>query len=85
MPTFINLDTMEYPRYPGDVALDPTANWKLVNQTNMPECNTYEIQEETFPENIDGEWFQKWIVRPMTDKEKFLVDNPPKMYWEINP
>lgn len=76
---------MEYPRYPGDVALDPTANWEVVNETEIPECEQYEVAEENFPENVGGIWFKKWVIRPMTVKEKWLVDNPqPGPYHQLN-
>lgn len=76
MSAYINLDTMEYPRHPGDVALDPTANWEIVNETEIPECEEYEVAEESFPENIGGIWFKKWVIRPMTIEERALTDNP---------
>lgn len=66
---YINIDTMEYPRHPGDVELDPTANWQEVQSSDLPTYEEGQIVYETMPENVDGIWKQAWVVRDMTQEE----------------
>lgn len=66
---YINLDTMEYPRHPGDIELDPTANWQEVEDTSFPTISEGQIVYEAAPENIDGVWKQVWVARDLTAEE----------------
>jgi hypothetical protein len=66
---YINLDTMEYPRHPGDVELDPTANWHEVEESDCPVGEEGQIVYEAAPENIDGVWKQVWVCRDLTEEE----------------
>lgn len=67
---FINAETLEYPRYAGDVALDLTADWQPVTEVPMPEVTDDGlIAVEVKPILVDGLWVQQFIVREMTDGE----------------
>jgi len=68
MPTFINQTTGEYPRYPGDVALEPDADWAEVVEVAPPDPATASegncwIPDE--PTQIDGVWHQAWKQIPI--------------------
>jgi hypothetical protein len=69
MTLFINLDTMEYPRFDGDVALEPTANWSEVIEVNSPVTADDEISYNLAPELKDGSYWQVWAVRKLTEEE----------------
>ena len=69
MTLFINLDTMEYPRFDGDVALEPTANWSEVIEVNPPVIADDEISYTLAPELKDGSYWQVWAVRKLTKEE----------------
>ena len=69
MSAFINLDTMEYPRYQGDLDLNPEANWAEVNLSDAPNLLENQIAYEIEPELIDGLWYQKWSVRYLSEEE----------------
>ena len=69
MTVFINTDTMEYPRYEGDVAVAPDANWAEVQATAMPEYADGQAPYELTPVLTDGVWTQKWSVRNLTAEE----------------
>jgi hypothetical protein len=71
---YINLDTMEYPRHPGDIELDPTANWQEVEQTDCLKVEEGQILYEGLPENINGVWKQVWIIRDLTEEEIFASE-----------
>ncbi len=60
---------MEYPRYPGDVELNPTANWQEVEQTDPPAIESNQIFYQLPPENINGRWVSVWEVRDLTEEE----------------
>lgn len=67
---FINTETGEYPRHPGDVELNPTAKWAEVQEVAPPEINyANQYLSEDTPELIDGVYYQKWIVNTLTDEE----------------
>jgi len=69
MSIFINLDTMEYPRFDGDVALDPSANWSEIIEVNPPATADDEIAYTIEPELIDGNYHQVWAIRKLTAEE----------------
>ena len=85
MTTYINLDTMEYPLFPGDVLLNPSANWAIVEESDRPSLEKYQAIEEGFPKNENGVWIKTWEVREMMLEEKAKVDNPqpgPNHVWD---
>jgi len=67
MPTFINQTTGEYPRYPGDVALEPDADWAEVVQTPEPDEEAGEGLRwiEDTPQQVDGVWERRWTTAPI--------------------
>lgn len=69
MTLFINLDSMEYPRFDGDVALDPSANWVKVEAVNPPVTADDEMAYTIAPELKDGIYWQVWAVRKLTAEE----------------
>jgi hypothetical protein len=69
MSIFINLDTMEYPRFDGDVALDPSANWSEIIEVTPPATAEDEIAYTTEPELINGSYWQVWAIRKLTPEE----------------
>jgi hypothetical protein len=66
---FINTDTLEYPRYQGDVDLDPSANWAEVTQSQTPETGENQVAFELAPEKVDGVWTTVWSVREFSTEE----------------
>ena len=66
---YINLDTMEYPRFPGDIELNPTANWQEVEQTDPPTIEDNQVIYQLTPENTGGHWRSVWAVRDLTEEE----------------
>jgi hypothetical protein len=79
MSLFINTDTMEYPRYEGDIAVEPNANWAEVQTTTMPEYAVGQAPYELTPTLIDGVWIQQWAVRDLTAKE---IENDKQLHLE---
>jgi hypothetical protein len=76
---FINADTLEYPRYQGDVALDPTANWQPVDEMPMPEVeDILMVAVEVQPILLDERWTQQFIVRQKTTDEIAESNKPTK-------
>jgi hypothetical protein len=69
MSVFINLDTMEYPRFTGDVALDPFANWSQIIEVQPPPVADDEISYTVAPELKDGSYWQVWAIRKLTPEE----------------
>jgi hypothetical protein len=69
MSIFINLDTMEYPRFDGDVALDPDANWCQIIEVQPPLIADDEISYTLDPKLIDGAYWQVWAIRKLTPDE----------------
>jgi hypothetical protein len=67
---YINADTLEYPRYDGDVALDPTANWQPVDEVPLPEVkDVLMLAIEVAPVLVNERWTQQFLIRPKTDDE----------------
>lgn len=69
MSLFINTDTMEYPRYEGDIAIEPNANWAEVQTTTMPEYAVSQAPYELTPILVNNIWTQQWAVRDLTSEE----------------
>lgn len=69
MSAYINVDTMEYPRYEGDITISPDANWAEVQATPIPEYTDGQAPYELTPLLIDGVWTQQWAVRDLTLEE----------------
>lgn len=69
MPVFINTNTGEYPRFPGDVALDPLAPWATVEETPAPSVEERQVVTEGMPELRDGVYYQTWVVTSFTEEE----------------
>jgi len=64
MTLYINTKTGEYPRYSGDVALDPGEHWSIVQETPYPDVSLEENKGKIIildnPVLIDGVWIQVW-------------------------
>ena len=76
---YINADTLEYPRYEGDVALDPMANWQLVDEMPMPEVeDILMIAVEVQPILVNERWTQQFTIRPKTIEEIDESQKPTK-------
>lgn len=80
MAVFINIVTMEYPRYPGDIQIIyPEWNtgqplpegWKEVIEITQPTPSEGKYIVESFPESVDGIWYQKWIEAEITEPMKY--------------
>lgn len=69
MSIFINLDTMEYPRFDGDVALNPFANWSQIIEVPPPLIADDEMPYTLNPELIGGKYYQVWAIRKLTAEE----------------
>lgn len=79
MSIFINLDTLEYPRYEGDIAVEPNANWAEVQTTAIPEYAVSQAPYELTPTLINGVWTQQWAVRDLTAEE---IENDKQLHLE---
>lgn len=86
MTAYINLDTGEYPRHPGDMALEPNCNYASVNWVDAPDYNeNTQVAYEGPPECVNGEWYMVWIVRDLTPEEitareeAIAAKNPPSL------
>lgn len=72
MSLFINEDTNEYPRFQGDVDLNPDAAWAIVDETPMPdEVTEGKIWVEDAPLNTKTGWKRTWqlVDAPVRTKE----------------
>jgi hypothetical protein len=78
MTHYYNVQTNDYPRYQGDLELlgwtvgEPLPeNWVEVIEVSAPEFdNENETLELSLPKNIDSQWHQQIVVRPLTVEEK---------------
>lgn len=67
---YLNMDTGEYPRFSGDVALAPNAHWVFVEETAPPALGERQMLTEGAPTKDDkGIWRQTWIVSTLTESE----------------
>lgn len=70
MFAYLNTDTGEYPRFAGDVALEPNARWVVVEDTTRPEIGERQLVVEGFPVADErGIYRQTWIVTTLTETE----------------
>lgn len=78
MTAYINLTTGEYPRHEGDIALDPTGQYALVEWVDPPTFDgaTQRCYEGS-PVNENGTWRMTWIVRQATQQEIEQANLPP--------
>jgi hypothetical protein len=77
MTAYIKISTGEYPRHPGDIALDPNSEYVEVVWVDAPEYN-FATQRcyEGSPVNEDGIWRMTWIVRDATQEEIDAASKP---------
>lgn len=68
----------DYPRHIGDIQNENPewefgqalpSGWELVEETEIPERTAAQRIEETFPEQVDGVWKQRWSVVDLTEAE----------------
>jgi hypothetical protein len=77
MSAYININTLEYPRHEGDIALDPQNQYAVVQWVDMPSFDSATQRcYEGAPEQIDGQWRMTWIVRDATQKEIDRANQP---------
>lgn len=80
MSVYINILENKYPQYYGDIQLANPAwdgdidnlpdGWAIVRVLDWDGIVEGEnILEPDFPQLIDGEWVQDWIIRPLTPEE----------------
>lgn len=76
-----------YPRYYGDIMLAHEGwekgsplpeGWSLVNETERPTPELYEVVEQGEPELRDGKYYQTWVTRAMTQLEIDKIEAPAK-------
>ena len=79
MSLFINTDTMEYPRYEGDIANETNSNWAEVERTTMPEYADGQAPYELTPILVNNVWTQQWAVRDLTPEE---IENSRSLHLE---
>lgn len=77
MTAYIKLSTGEYPRHPGDIALDPGSEYAVVQWVDPPESDfvTQRCYEGP-PVNENGAWRMTWIVRDATPEEIEAASKP---------
>lgn len=66
MNAYIKLSTKEYPRYIGDIEIDPAgmSDYAVINIPARPEFDVDAYVGEFGPaEEIDGAWYATWIVK----------------------
>jgi hypothetical protein len=82
---YIKLATLEYPRYMFDILYEhPEIEYSSPEYGEFPHPSTYAIvrvvplpeynvdthvAEQGTPTQIDGEWYQSWTVRALTEQE----------------
>lgn len=81
MSTYIKLSTLEFPRYPGDIAIDPDGaeDYAVVEDTDRPAFDEktqrcYQIA----PIKVDGVWRAVWEVSNLTAQEIEDMAKPPQ-------
>lgn len=57
---YLNLDTNEYPRFQGDVDLNPSANWVKVVETEAPIPTAGKTIVWDDPIELNGVWTMTW-------------------------
>ena len=70
MTAYIKIPSLEYPRYPGDIAVDPTGDYAEVLWVDPP---PYDLRLQRCAESspiFDGDvWQMVWVVRDATPEE----------------
>ena len=70
MSAYIKLLTGEYPRHPGDIALDPNSEYAVVEWVDSPSIDASTQRcDEGSPINENGIWRMTWVVRDATQEE----------------
>lgn len=70
MTAYIKLDTLEYPRHPGDIALDPEGQYAEVAWVDPPAYDDLAQEPyEGIPELAGGSWRMTWLLRDLTPEE----------------
>ena len=77
MTAYIKLSTGEYPRHPGDIALDPNSEYAVVKWVDPPSIDA-KLQRcyEGAPINENGIWRMTWVVRDATQEEIDEANKP---------
>lgn len=78
MSAYINVDTLEYPRFEGDVALDPEGTYAPVAWVDPPEVGGGQVYFELEPELTDAGWEMRWGVKDMTPEQLEIAKDPSK-------
>jgi hypothetical protein len=77
MTAYIKLSTGEYPRHPGDIALDPGSEYAEVIWVDPPESDPVTQRcDEGLPVNQDGVWRMTWVVRDATQEDIDAANKP---------
>lgn len=87
MNIYLNTQTKEYPRHPGDLELlgwvqgtPLPLNWVQVIETDALSFEDGETVYEVEPLEVDGVWSRQWAVRALTQEEIEQNANPPKVF-----
>jgi hypothetical protein len=96
MTIYINTETGEYPRHPGDVELNPHLPWQEVIRSDAPDnVEDGKAWVEDVPLLEDGQYFQSWkqidIVNNTDNNLGYLISgdgtkfqkNQETQLWEI--
>lgn len=80
MSLYINEDTNEYPRYQGDVELNPNGNWAIVEET-LPQDNPADgmMWVEDVPKLEKSGWVRTWKTVPIPIRTKEMEIERAKM------
>jgi len=82
MTAYIKLSTGEYPRHPGDIALDPEGIYAVVEWVDPPEIDpSTQRYGEGAPVNDGDVWRMTWLVRDATQEE---IDESSKPFDPFN-
>ena len=75
MTAYIKVSTLEYPRHPGDIAVDPVKDYEEVLWVDPPTFDE-RLQRcaEGPPVRVDGTWSMVWVVRDATAEEILEYD-----------
>jgi hypothetical protein len=76
MSAYINLDTLEYPRFEGDIALDPDGAYAPVAWVDPPEVSDTRFCFELAPELTGSGWEMRWGVKDMTPEQLEVAKDP---------
>ena len=72
--TYINLTSMEWPFYQGDVELDPDGVYApLVDEPPMYDHENQKLVV-TAPQEVNGQWVVQYRVEPLTEEDIVLKE-----------